>query len=337
MEGGTSQGGIVESHIDRTVHESAGEQFLEHTTIPILKNGRTGAILEIITNITKRKRLEEHLIHSEKLMATGEMAAIIAHGFRNSLTSIKMILQLQQESEHLGRSGKRSLRVALDSISRMETVVQELLEFARPSPMVFTRADVNMLVDQALLLLQPRLKEHGIKVRRSLALRLTPMTLDAAQIRESIVNLLLNAYQAIEGHSPTPGKGVIAVATKRLVLQKTMRDYRPPAMTEHRRAGEEGSAGEIVLRKGAECAYITVTDNGPGIERMAIRRIFDPFFTTKANGTGLGLPMVKRAVNGHGGVVFVKSTRGKGTTFEILLPMHFDGASTPPHVSPLPT
>ena len=139
MEDPTVPKNAIESHIDRTVDDSGAEQFLEHMTIPIVEDGRTSAILQIITNITKRKRLEEHLIHSEKLMATGEMAAIIAHGFRNSLTSIKMILQLQQESNQLGRGSKRSLRVALDSISRMETVVQELLGFARPSPMVFGR------------------------------------------------------------------------------------------------------------------------------------------------------------------------------------------------------
>lgn len=324
MAGRGSLTGKIESHIDRTVDESGAEQFLEHITIPIAENGETTAILQIITNITKRKRLEEHLIHSEKLMATGEMAAIIAHGFRNSLTSIKMILQLQQESKQLGRGSRRSLRVALDSISRMETVVQELLEFARPSPMVFGTADLNTLIDQALVLLDPRLKEHGVRARKNLDLRLPPLTLDAAQVRESIVNLLLNAYQAIESHPSKAGRGKITIATKRVVLQKTLRDYHPPEMTRQRAGENEGNGREIVLRKGMKCVRITITDNGPGIERGAILRIFDPFFTTKPNGTGLGLPMVKRAVNAHGGVLSIKSSKDKGTTFEIFLPLHFD-------------
>ena len=76
-----------------------------------------------------------------------------------------------------------------------------------------------------------------------------------------------------------------------------------------------------MLQKGLPCASVSIADNGPGIDRALLRRIFDPFFTTKTNGTGLGLPMVKRTVNAHGGVVTVKSTRGKGTLFEILLPL----------------
>jgi PAS domain S-box-containing protein len=318
--------GRIDNHIDRTADESGAEQFLEHTTIPIAENGETAAILQIITNITKRKRLEEHLIHSEKLMATGEMAAIIAHGFRNSLTSIKMILQLQQESKQLGPGNRRSLRVALDSISRMETVVQELLDFARPSPMVFGPADLNSLIDQALALLDPRLKEHRVIVRKSLDQRLPPMTLDAAQVRESIVNLLLNGYQAIESQPTKAARGKITIATKRVMLQKTLRDYHSPDMTQERQGENEASGREIVLRKGRECVRITITDNGPGIDRATIRRIFDPFFTTKTNGTGLGLPMVKRAVNAHSGVLSVKSSKGKGSTFQIILPLHYDVA-----------
>jgi PAS domain S-box-containing protein len=324
MEGWGSVDGKFENHIDRTVDESGAEQFLEHTTIPIADHGGTTAILQIITNVTKRMRLEEHLIHSEKLMATGAMAAIIAHGFRNSLTSIKMILQLQQESKTLGRGGKRSLRVALDSISRMETVVQEMLNFARPSPMVFGTAELNMLVDQALALLAPRLKEHRASVRKSLDLRLPPMTIDSAQVRESVVNLLLNAYQAIESQPSKGGRGKITITTKRVVLQKTLRDYHSPDMTDERQEEREREGREIILRKGRECARITITDNGPGIDRTTMRRIFDPFFTTKTNGTGLGLPMVKRAVNAHGGVLSVESSKGKGTTFEIILPLHHD-------------
>jgi len=324
MEGLDGVAGKIENHIDRIVDDSGAEQFLEHTTIPIAENGEITAILQIITNITKRKRVEEHLIHSEKLMATGEMAAIIAHGFRNSLTSVKMILQLHQESKQLGRGSRRSLRVALDSISRMETVVQELLNFARPSPMMFRTAELNTLIEQALALLESRLKEHRVSVRKSLDLRLPPMTLDAAQVRESIVNLLLNGYQAIESQPSRGRRGKITIATKRVVLHKTLRDYYTPVTTQERQKENEGNGGEILLRKGRECVRITITDNGPGIDRATIRRIFDPFFTTKTNGTGLGLPMVKRAVNAHGGVLSVNSSKGKGTTFEIVLPLHYD-------------
>ncbi len=313
----------IESHVDRAVDKNGTEKFLEHMTIPIAEDGQVTVILQIITDITKRKRIEEHLIHSEKLMATGEMAAIIAHGFRNSLTSIKMILQLQQESKRLGVPGKRSLTVALDSISRMENVVQELLDFARPSPMVFALVELNSLVEQALALLLPRLKVHHVSVRKSLDPRIAPLMLDGAQVREAVMNLMLNALQAIESRTVAK-KGQIALSTKRTVLSKTLRDYPGPAMAEEREGWEQSNGREIVLRKGRECAVVTVTDNGPGIDRATMRRILDPFFTTKTNGTGLGLPMVKRCVNAHGGIFLASSRKGNGATFEIILPLHAD-------------
>jgi PAS domain S-box-containing protein len=320
---GTS-GGVqplaVESHVDGPIEQNGSEHFLEHVTIPITENGRLASILQIITDVTKRKRLEEHLVHSEKLMATGEMAAIIAHGFRNSLTSIKMILQLQQESSRLGSENRKSVRVALDSIYRMETVVQELLNFARPSPMELRMTDLNTLVEEGLALVRPRFGQHRIALSRRLDPHIPLLPLDGSHVREAVVNILLNALQAVEGRLPRAPRGKITVVTKRVQLPRTLRDLHSPGGAH---AEEPASAGgrEIVLRKGLACASVSIADNGPGMDRALLKRIFDPFFTTKTNGTGLGLPMLKRTVNAHGGIVTVKSTRGKGAAFEILLPL----------------
>jgi PAS domain S-box-containing protein len=314
---------VVESHVDGPLEQNGAERFLEHVTIPITENGRVTSILQIITDVTKRKRLEEHLIHSEKLMATGEMAAIIAHGFRNSLTSIKMILQLQQESRRLGSGNRKSVGVALDSIYRMETVVQELLNFARPSPMEFRSTDFNKLVEEALALVGPRFGGHGIALSRRLGGHIPPLPVDGAHMREAVVNILLNALQAVEGRQARTPKGRVTVVTKCVLLPRTLRDLRSPGSAEE---GEGAAPGgrEIVLRKGVTCASVLIADNGPGIDRALLGRIFDPFFTTKTNGTGLGLPMVKRTVNAHGGIVTVKSAKGKGATFEVLLPLPSD-------------
>ena len=313
----------VESHVDGPIVQNGSERYLEHVTIPITEGGTLASILQIITDVTKRKRLEEHLIHSEKLMATGEMAAIIAHGFRNSLTSIKMILQLQQESKRLGSENRKSVRVALDSIYRMETVVQELLNFARPSPMEFRPTDLNTLLEESIVLVGPRSVEQRIAFSRNLDSRIPPMLLDSARVREAVVNILLNALQAVEGRPSGTPKGRITVVSKRMLLAKTVRDLRSSAGAD---AGETlaPGGGEIVLQKGLACASVSIADNGPGMDRALLRRIFDPFFTTKANGTGLGLPMVKRTVNAHGGIVTVKSTKGNGAAFEILIPLRTD-------------
>ena len=188
----------TDSHVDRSVDRSGVEHYIEHITVPIRKNGEVGSFLQVITDITKRTRLEQNLIQSEKLMATGEMAAIIAHGFRNSLTSIKMILQLQRESRQIGRANKKSLGVALDSIYRMETMVQELLNFARPSPMVFRAESVNNLVNNSLTLVQATISKSRIELNKTLDPGLPLMALDIPHLKEAIVNILLNAIQAIE-------------------------------------------------------------------------------------------------------------------------------------------
>ena len=317
----------VESHVDRSLDASGGERYIEHITVPIRKNGDVALLLQIITDITRRKRLEQNLIESEKLMATGEMSAIIAHGFHNSLTSIKMILQLQRESKQLGRSARKSLGVALDSIYRMETMVQELLNFARPSPMEFRSESLNNLVNDSLALVQPSIAQHRIELKKTLDAGLPPMLLDTPHMKEAIVNVLLNAVQADESKETKPGIGLLSVSTKKVVLARTLRDIGFRDAREREPDDQPLTGPEITLRKGTECAVVSIADSGPGIDRALLPRIFDPFFTTKTNGTGLGLPMVKRTVNAHNGIILVKTMKGKGATFEILLPLKRTGVS----------
>jgi PAS domain S-box-containing protein len=310
--------GGIESHIDHTVDRNGGERFIEHIAIPVKEDGQITSILEIITDVTKRKRFEEQLLRTERLMAVGEMSSIIAHEFRNSLTSVKMIMQLQKESEHLSRSDKKSLAVALNSIGHMEGIVTELLNFARPKPMEFRVERLNTIVNESLVLAQPHINKHGIVTTKKLDAALPALLIDASHLKESFVNVLLNAAQAFEGDGQRTRKGEIRILTKKVRLSKTLHDFSIAKSVE----SEASPIGkEIELRKGTECALIEISDTGCGIERGHLGRIFDPFFTTKTNGTGLGLPMVRRTVNAHGGIVLVKSMKGRGTTFSIYLPL----------------
>ncbi|MCL5021713.1 MAG: PAS domain S-box protein, partial [Bacteroidetes bacterium] len=122
--------GRVESRVTQRPDGKHKEKFIEHTAIPMKEGGRVQAVLAVLTDITRRKHLEQRLVQTEKLVAAGEIAALIAHEFRNSLTSIKMILQLLKESDGLSRSEKKSLGVALNSTGDMESVVSELLNYA---------------------------------------------------------------------------------------------------------------------------------------------------------------------------------------------------------------
>ncbi len=312
-------GGRIESHIDHRIETTGVERLVEHITIPLVEEGKPASIVMIMTDVTQRKRLEQQLIQSEKLMATGEMAAIIAHEFRNALTSVKMILQLQQESRRRTDDERTSLNVALASIHHMETIVQELLNFARPSPLEFHEADIRAIIEESLSFVRLGLQKQRITIATEIADAFPPVFIDAARLKEALVNILLNAIQAIGGKEHRPGEEQIKVSARRIVLSRSIRDFVGPDPAD----GESGGRAEqreMVLRKGTECILIAVSDSGPGIDPDLLPRIFDPFFTTKPEGTGLGLPMVKRTVNAHGGIVAVRSTRGKGSTFEIILP-----------------
>ncbi len=314
------QRGIIESHTDQKIDHAGNHRLIEHITIPLVKDTSAGSIVMIMTDITRRKRLEQQLIQSEKLMATGEMSAIIAHEFRNALTSIKMILQLQQEDRGQSEDTRKSLGVALDSIYHMETVVKELLNFARPSPMEFHTASIEAIIEDSLSFIKLRIHRQNIAVVREIEHELPQVVADTVRMKEAIVNLLLNAIQAIEEKELQIGAEEIRVVVKRIVLSRTLRDF-SSFDQEHDGHPVAGSQHEIVLPKGEKCVLIAIGDSGPGIDRDLMRRVFDPFFTTKSNGTGLGLPMVKQTVNAHGGIVVVKSTKGKGSTFEIVLPL----------------
>jgi PAS domain S-box-containing protein len=318
--------GEIESHVDNIPGRNGEDRFIEHIAVPKKEDGEVTSILEIITDVTERKRLERNLIRTEKLTAAGEISAIIAHEFRNALTSIKMILQLQQESKRRTTPERRSLAVALSSLSHLENVVSELLNFARPSPMVFEPAHLKTIIDESLAFIAPRIAGHNIRLKNSVPASLPAMMLDKSRWKEAIINLFLNALQAIESKSAHPSAESIAVTAKRATLRKTLRDqaFIEPSLPDNEGGTFYGN-GEIVLPRGTRVLLVAISDTGPGISQKNIHRIFDPFFTTKTNGTGLGLPMVKRTVNEHRGIIEAKSKSRRGTTFNIYIPMRMGG------------
>jgi PAS domain S-box-containing protein len=314
--------GIAESRIEHILDKEQGERFIERIAIPMMENNEVNSVLQIITDVTKRKRFEQELVYTERLTAAGEMSSFVAHEFRNSLTSIKMILQLLRESKRISRSEKKSLDVALDSMSHMEGIVIELLDFARPKPVKIARGNLNDIVNDSLDFVKSHLREKRIEVIKKLEDSPDTLALDGPQIKESIINILLNAIQSMDTHPGVDWRGTITVATKRERLQETLRE-----LAFGRGAGNKGMGErhpELVLEKGSNCAVVEITDTGSGIEKDQLSRIFDPFYTTKINGTGLGLPMVKRTVNAHGGVVTIESKIGKGTTVRIYFPIPYE-------------
>ena len=393
------QSGGIETALAVRKDRAGKDEYLEHIAVPIKKNGAVDAVLEIITNVTERKRLQEQLVRSEKLASTGEMAAVIAHEMRNALTSVKMILQLQMESEAVeapnrkaapastalpllkimeagsapapppyrgmeagrcphpyihkvadsaplpkanreaergrGRSrpdqprsgpgrrdthraepeGRESLGVALDSILRMESVVNELLQFSRPGILQRREENINRILDECIELSRGQLTSKHIRSTKIFDEALPLLPVDSERLKQAVINLLLNAAQAIHDN------GEVTLRTSLISLSAEMRDYASFYNNEDSPESEDRlQIQEIILPRGAEVVRIDVQDTGCGIPHSQLQRIFDPFFTTKIDGTGLGLSLVKRIANELGGVVTVESQENKGSTFSIYLP-----------------
>ncbi|MFQ5640392.1 MAG: ATP-binding protein [bacterium] len=309
----TFQTGKMHTQLNHHISAEGEDRYLEHISVPLTKNGRVEQVLEIITDVTERKHLQEQLVRSERLAATGEMAAVIAHEMRNSLTSMRMILQLLSKNEYISVSEVESLDVALDSVNRMERVVKDLLQLARPSGLTKKASDVNAIIKDCIEIARHEIEKRSIRLNIELASNLPTLELDGNHIKEAMVNLLLNAAQANES------KGHIEIRTTSKTLKRTFRQLGEVPIV----SGETTTleVKEVVLKKSARVVQIDVEDSGCGISKEHFDRIFDPFYTTKIEGTGLGLSFVKRVVSEHGGIVSVTTEVGKGSCFSIFLPV----------------
>ncbi|MDP4196767.1 MAG: PAS domain S-box protein [Bacteroidota bacterium] len=292
--------------------ESAGKKF-------VTADGQKKGVI-VSRDITERKKLEQQLIQTEKLMAVGEMSAMIAHEFRNALTSVKMILQLQSESDNLNTSERNSISVAINSIYHMESIVQQLLNFAHPVPLEFQYEDINNVLTDCIPFIEMQANKKSIKVLKKFDFSLPKMLMNGPAIKDAILNLILNAVQAYDCNESSEKK--ISVTIKKIVMAEPLEDF-DFGISSDKTSGykpKSPDSPEILIPKGTTCAQIEICDNGPGIDPFVLSRIFEPFFTTKEKGSGLGLPIVKRTVNAHGGIIKVESKLEVGTTFRIFLP-----------------
>jgi len=288
------------------------ERHLEHVSIPLFKHGKVEQMLEIITDVTERDLLQEQLIRSERLAATGEMAAVIAHEMRNSLTSVRMILQLFARDVSPAAPDSESLDVALDSVHRMERVVTDLLTLARPASLERVHSDINAIIRESVEFSMHEIEKRKIELVLDLHPGVPQLALDREHMKEVFVNLILNAAQAIQN------EGTIEIRSQLKTLTKRYRELGNVSSL----SGESGTlkVEEVLLKKGEEVVQVDVKDSGCGISRANMKRLFDAFYTTKTDGTGLGLSFVKRVVSQHGGLVVVQSRPGEGSCFSIMIP-----------------
>ena len=249
-----------------------------------------GSIL-LLRDDKRRKELEEDLKRADRLAMMGTLAAGLAHEIRNPLSGIKGAAQLLRRAVE----GDASLRVYTDimirEVGRVNQLIEQLLDLSRPWQLNFAPVNIHEILEEVLLLEAQTAPEKSVTVKKQFDPSLPPIRGDRAQLMQVFLNLVKNAYQAMD-HG-----GALTLATR---LET---DF-------HVRA--QGSRRSRFI-------WVDIADNGAGIKEADLPHIFSPFFTTKNSGTGLGLAICYRIINEHGGLIRVETNECKGTTFKVSL------------------
>ncbi|OGU05849.1 MAG: two-component sensor histidine kinase [Geobacteraceae bacterium GWC2_58_44] len=241
---------------------------------------------------TALKDLYGQLVQSEKMAAFGSLGAGIAHEVKNPLAGILGIAQLSLRGVESGHPLEKNLKIIEKETKRCKTIIENLLKFARQEQVEFSEVDVTQVMADALAIVDHQLGINSIKVEQELEPGIPACRGNANQLQQVLMNLMINAQQAMSGGS----------GTVRLSARKGERD----------------------------CVELRVSDTGPGISKEIQQRIFDPFFTTKpaGQGTGLGLSVTYGIVKEHGGEIRLESGEGEGATFIITLPAALQAAAS---------
>jgi signal transduction histidine kinase len=235
------------------------------------------------------KRSKSYIRRADRLASLGTLTAGLAHEIRNPLVAIKTLTQLLPERLDDEEFRTQFLKIASGEVDRISSLVNELLDFARPSDPKWALEDINTILDGMMLLISTETKKKLITIIKNYAPNLPPAQIDREQIKQVVLNILLNAIDA------TSENGKITVKTR-----------------------------SFIKPDGEPYVQIEFTDTGCGIPGEHLEDIFNPFFTTKATGSGLGLSISNQIVQDHKGYIDVESQLEKGSSFFINLPVNQD-------------
>jgi PAS domain S-box-containing protein len=262
------------------------------------QQGEMLGALVVLTDITALKRLELQIRRSDRLASLGTLSAGMAHEIKNPLVSIKTFAQLLPERYQDSDFRETFSNLIGHEIDRIDSLVNQLLRFARPAKPVLAPMHVHDVLEKSLQLVGHRLYQKEIKLTRLWEANVDTIRADADQLEQVFLNFFLNAMEAMKRG------GELRVETEIRAASEWVAAI----------SGANGGDTHEVLR-------VTIRDNGEGIRGEDIAHVFDPFFTTKDYGTGLGLSVVHGIIQEHGGQIEVESELEKGTAFHILLPL----------------
>jgi two-component system, NtrC family, sensor histidine kinase HydH len=226
----------------------------------------------------------EQMKRAERLFAVGQLAAGLAHELRNPLGSVAGAAGILYRNAHLEPKHQECLEIINKESHRLNRLLTDFLEFARPRPPKYQTIEVDSLLNSVIQLAAHGVGRNAIALRKDVAPQLPPFEADPEMLKQMLFNLIINAIQAM----PDGGEVVVSAT-----LQE----------------------GQILIR---------VQDHGCGIASECRDKIFDPFFTTKESGTGLGLPVAHQIVEQHGGILTAEANSDRGMTFSALLPLRHE-------------
>lgn len=274
-----------------------GSTYYQRAIIsPVLDDkGAISHFVSIASDVTREKKLEEQVIQTAKMDSLGRLASGIAHDFNNYLTIINGYSEVLFSENEQGEIGER-LRIILQAGQNASKLVSKILGFSRRQTAAPTVLDINEIL-RGLEKMTRRLLGERIELVLDLHAGAGRIFIDAGQMEQALINLVINARDAM------PGGGRLTLSSLPVQVDEALAAHHPG------------------LRPG-KYAAIGVRDSGQGMEAAVLARIFEPFFTTKpkGEGTGLGLALVFSIVSQNGGTIWAESEPGKGSTFRLLLP-----------------
>jgi len=296
----TGAGQIIGVGREVTGKRKDGQEFPMDLSVGEMPDGGTRQFVGIVRDITARRNVAMQLRQASKMEAIGQLTGGIAHDFNNLLAILKMDLEILESLCDENEEGHELVREALEVTGTAADLTQRLLAFSRRQPLSPSRVDIQSLIASLSTLLRRTLGE-AIRIDTGFAADLPEITVDASQLESAILNLAVNARDAME----EGGRLTINVA---------------PTLI---RAGDVNVLSEDDLPADGEYVSICVSDTGAGIPAENLERVFEPFFTTKegGHGTGLGLSMVYGFVRQSGGGIRIDSNPGKGTRICLLFPV----------------
>ena len=267
-------------------------------TLALVRNDEgepTGAAM-FFKDLTRVERLEERERLRDRLAAVGEMAAVIAHEVKNPLAGIEVMAGVLKRKIPSSPDAQALLADIINEAKMANQIVHEALEFVRPIRLQVEHTAIADVINDSVSLAESKMPRRDIQLQLHVDGGLPPIQGDHHQLCQLFTNLLINAFEALEG------KGAVEITAREGLTEEET----------HNASGEPHPPVRTVI--------IDVTDDGPGVPSDLRDRIFNAFFTTKPQGSGLGLAIVRKVVDAHDGTIDVLSG-GRGTHFRVTLPV----------------